>query len=91
MGKNQRRDCMNRKPKRIDGKAVVLVVIVAVLFGTVLLPAVNAGFALVSGAGNETEPSGFGVLLTGVIGVLTASFAGIGVAALLRRRRRNRQ
>jgi hypothetical protein len=91
LGKNQRRNCMNRNPKRIDGKAVVLVVIVAVLFGTVLLPAVNAGFALVTGAGNETEPGGPGVLLAGVIGVLTASVAGIGVAALLRRHRRNRQ
>ena len=81
---------MSRKPKRIDGKAVVLVVVVVVLFATILLPAVNAGFALVSGAAAGTEPSGLGVVLAGVIGVLTASIAGIGAAALLRRRRRNR-
>ncbi|MET1153340.1 hypothetical protein [Arthrobacter sp.] len=82
---------MNRNPKRVDWKAVVLVVVVAALFATVLLPAVHAGLALISRAGAETEPSGFGVLLAGVIGVLTASVAGIGVSALCRRRRRNRQ
>ncbi len=81
---------MSRNPKRVDGKAVVLVVVIAALFATVLLPAVNAGFTLVSGAGDETAPGGLRVLLTAVIGVLTASFAGIGAAALLRRRRRNR-
>jgi len=86
-GKNQRRDWMNRKRQRIDGKAVVLVVVVAALFGSVLLPAVNAGFALVAGAGDETEPS---FLLAAVIGVLTASFAGVGVAAVFRRSRRDK-
>jgi uncharacterized integral membrane protein len=91
MRKNQRKDRMSRNSKRLDGKAVVLVVVIAVLFATALLPAVHAGFALVSGAGAETEPSELGVLLAGVVGVLTASAAGIGVAALLRRRRRNRQ
>ncbi|MEV7646560.1 hypothetical protein [Arthrobacter sp. NPDC089319] len=82
---------MSRNPKRIDGKAVVLVVVVVVLFATILLPAVNAGFALISGAAAGTEPSGLGVVLAGVIGVLTAAFAGIGVAAWLRRRRRQQR
>jgi hypothetical protein len=91
MGTNQRRNCMNRKPKRIDGKAVVLVVVVAALFGTVLLPAVNAGFALVAGAGNAPAPSASDIFLAAAIGVLTASLVGIGVAALLRRRRRQRR
>jgi hypothetical protein len=81
---------MSRNPKRIDGKAVVLVVVVMVLFATILLPAVNAGFALVSGAGAGTEPSALGVVLAGVIGVLTAAIAGIGVAAWVRRRRQQR-
>ncbi len=82
---------MSQNRKRVDGKAVVLVVVVGVLFATVLLPAVNAGFALVSGAGAQTEPDEMRVLLAGAIGALTASIAGIGVAALLRRRRRTRR
>lgn len=79
---------MNRNPKRVDGKAVVLVAVVAALVASVLLPAVNAGFALVSGAWDKTEPGTDRLLLATVLGVLTASVTGVCVAWLLRRRRR---
>ena len=79
---------MNRNPKRVDGKALVLVAVVAALVASVLLPAVSAGFALVSGAWDEAEPGTNRLLLAAVLGVLTASVAGIGVAWLLRRCRR---
>ncbi|MFT4471112.1 hypothetical protein ACMX2H_14520 [Arthrobacter sulfonylureivorans] len=81
---------MNRNPKRVDGKAVVLVAVVAALVASVLLPAVNAGFALVSGTWDETEPGMVRVLLAAVLGLLTAAVAGVCVAGLLRRRRRDR-
>ncbi|TJY71532.1 hypothetical protein E4J89_04620 [Arthrobacter sp. CAU 1506] len=82
---------MNRNPKRVDGKAVVLVAVVAALVASVLLPAVSAGFALVSGTWDKTEPGMVRVLLAAALGALTASVAGIGVAWLLRRRRRQRR
>jgi hypothetical protein len=82
---------MNRNPKRVDGKAVVLVVVVGALVASVLLPAINAGFALVSGAWDETEPGTARLLLATVLGVLTASVAGVCVAGLLRHRRRQRR
>lgn len=82
---------MNRNPKRVDGKAVVLVAVVAALVASVLLPAVSAGFALVSGTWDTTEPGMVRVLLAVALGILTASVAGVCVAALLRRRRRDRR
>jgi ABC-type amino acid transport system permease subunit len=82
---------MNQNPKRVDGKAVVLVAVVAALVASVLLPAVNAGFALVSGTWEKTEPDMVRVLLAAALGVLTASIAGIGVAWLLWRGRRRRR